>query len=41
MRALSKKDRLTFNVQFQTRDSANQQLFGFRDSGTGSGMSAP
>ena len=37
---LSKKDRLTFNVQFQTRQSKNLQLFGFEDSGTGSGMSA-
>jgi hypothetical protein len=36
---LSKKDRLTFNIQFQSRDSQNAQLFGFRDSGSGSGMS--
>ncbi len=32
---LSKKDRLTFNVQTQTRDSQNEQLFGFRDTSAG------
>ncbi len=37
---LSRKDRLTFNVQFQTRDAENAQLFGFRDSSTGGGMSS-
>jgi hypothetical protein len=37
---LSKKDRLTFNVQTQSRNSQNPQLFGFRDDSTGSGMSA-
>src|SRR5581483_8687788 len=37
---LSKKDRLTFNVQTQSRNSENPQLFGFRDDSTGSGMSA-
>ncbi len=37
---LSRKDRLNFNVQVQTRDSEAEQLFGFRDSTTGSGLSA-
>ena len=37
---LTNRDRLTFNVQFQSRNSASQQLFGFRDTGTGTGLSA-
>ena len=37
---LSRKDRLTFNVQFQNRDSQTERLFGFRDAGTGTGLSA-
>jgi hypothetical protein len=37
---LSKKDRLTFNIQFQNRDAQNAELFGFRDTSTGSGMSS-
>ena len=37
---LSTKDRLTFNVQTQGRDSETEQLFGFHDASTGSGMSA-
>jgi len=37
---LTNKDRLTFNVQFQSRSSASQQLFGFRDTTTGTGLSA-
>jgi trimeric autotransporter adhesin len=37
---LTNKDRLTFNIQFQSRSSASQQLFGFRDTGTGTGLSA-
>src|SRR6185295_8080997 len=37
---LSRKDRLNFNVQIQQRDSKNQQLFGFRDETSGSGLSA-
>lgn len=36
---LSRKDRLNFNLQFQTRHSKSQQLFGFRDTGTGGGNS--
>jgi hypothetical protein len=36
---LSRKDRLTFNFQRQGRDAENQQLFGFRDSTDGSGLS--
>jgi hypothetical protein len=36
---LSRKDRLTFNMQMQRRASETQQLFGFRDSGDGSGTS--
>lgn len=37
---LSRRDRLSFNVQTQSRDSKTQQLFGFRDSSTGSGLSS-
>jgi carboxypeptidase family protein len=37
---LSTKDRLNFNVQFQDRNSENEQLFGFRDPSTGTGLSA-
>jgi trimeric autotransporter adhesin len=37
---LNNKDRLTFNVQYQDRNSQNEQLFGFRDSTTGYGLSA-
>jgi trimeric autotransporter adhesin len=37
---LSNKDRLTFNVQYQDRVSATEQLFGYRDSATGYGLSA-
>ena len=37
---LTNKDRLTFNIQFQSRSSATQQLFGFRDTSTGTGLSA-
>ncbi len=37
---LTNKDRLTFNVQYQDRDSKTEQLFGFRDSATGVGLSA-
>ncbi len=37
---LTNKDRLTFNVQYQNRDSASEQLFGYRDSTTGYGISA-
>lgn len=37
---LSNKDRLTFNVQYQNRDANTEQLFGFRDSTTGYGLSA-
>jgi hypothetical protein len=37
---LSNKDRLTFNIQYQNRDSAAEQLFGWRDSTTGYGLSA-
>jgi len=37
---LSNKDRLTFNVQYQNRDSQVEQLFGFRDSTNGYGLSA-
>ena len=36
---LNNKDRLNFNVQTQSRNSASEQLFGFRDTGTGSGTS--
>lgn len=37
---LSRKDRLSFNVQTQSRDSEAQQLYGFRDNSNGSGLSA-
>jgi len=37
---LSRKDRLNFNVQYQSRTSQTLQLFGFRDNGSGSGLSA-
>jgi hypothetical protein len=37
---VTRKDRLNFNVQYQGRDSATEQLFGFRDTGTGTGLSA-
>jgi hypothetical protein len=37
---LSRKDRLNFNVQIQNRDAESEQLFGFHDSTTGSGLSA-
>jgi len=37
---LTNKDRLTFNVQYQNRDSQAEQLFGWRDSTTGYGLSA-
>ena len=36
---LNNKDRLNFNVQTQDRNSASEQLFGFRDTGTGYGTS--
>ena len=36
---LSKKDRLSFNIQMQRRNAESQQLFGFRDTGDGSGSS--
>ncbi|HYK58388.1 MAG TPA: TonB-dependent receptor [Bryobacteraceae bacterium] len=37
---LSRKDRLNFNVQYQSRSSQTLQLFGFRDNGSGTGLSA-
>lgn len=37
---VSNRDRLNFNVQFQKRDSKAEQLFGFQDSTTGSGISS-
>jgi hypothetical protein len=37
---LTNKDRLTFNIQYQNRDANTEQLFGFRDSTTGYGLSA-
>jgi hypothetical protein len=37
---LSRKDRLNFNVQVQTRTSETLQLYNFRDDGSGSGLSA-
>ena len=37
---LSTKDRLTFNVQTQGRDSQSETLFGYHDTSTGSGLSA-
>ncbi len=36
---ISRKDRLTFNLQMQRRNAESQQLFGFRDTGDGSGSS--
>jgi hypothetical protein len=36
---VSNKDRLNFNIQFQNRDSKTEQLFGFRDSTSGYGVS--
>jgi len=37
---LSNKDRINFNLQFQGRSSENEQLFGYRDPTSGSGISA-
>jgi hypothetical protein len=37
---LTNKDRLTFNIQYQDRNSQSEQLFGFRDNSTGDGISA-
>jgi hypothetical protein len=37
---LNRKDRLNFNIQYQSRDSQTQELFGYRDDTTGSGVSA-
>jgi trimeric autotransporter adhesin len=37
---LTNKDRLTFNIQYQNRDSEAEQLFGWRDSTKGYGLSA-
>jgi hypothetical protein len=37
---INNKDRLNFNVQYQGRNSVTEQLFGFRDTGTGYGTSA-
>ncbi|HTB12214.1 MAG TPA: TonB-dependent receptor [Bryobacteraceae bacterium] len=37
---ITNKDRLTFNIQYQNRDAASEQLFGYRDSTTGYGLSA-
>jgi hypothetical protein len=37
---LSRKDRINFNFQMQTRHSVSQQLFGFRDTGQGGGLSS-
>jgi hypothetical protein len=37
---LSTKDRLTFNVQTQGRDSQSETLFGYHDNSTGNGYSA-
>lgn len=37
---LSNKDRLNTNVQVQERNSATQQLFGYRDTGSGQGLSS-
>ncbi len=37
---VTNKDRLTYNVQYQNRDSKTEQLFGFQDSGSGDGISA-
>lgn len=40
MRSVTRKDRLSFNVAGQWRDSSNPQLFQYFDSATGSGSSA-
>src|SRR3984957_2428104 len=37
---LNNKDRINFNVQYQNRNSASEQLFGFRDPTSGYGLSA-
>lgn len=37
---INNKDRLNFNIQYQGRNSVTEQLFGFRDTGTGYGTSA-
>ena len=37
---LNNKNRLSFNVQFQDRNSSSETPFGFRDTGSGTGMSA-
>lgn len=37
---VNKKDRVNFNVQYQSRDSKSRGLFGFTDTSTGSGISA-
>jgi trimeric autotransporter adhesin len=37
---LNNKDRLIFNIQYQDRNSQTEQLFGFRDDGTGYGLSS-
>ncbi len=37
---LNNKDRLTFNVQYQDRNSANEQLFDWEDTTTGYGLSS-
>lgn len=37
---LSRKDRISSNMQWQRRHSVQPQLYGFRDTGSGSGMSA-
>jgi hypothetical protein len=36
---IDNKDRLNFNFQYQGRNSVTEQLFGFRDTGTGYGTS--
>ena len=37
---INNKDRLTFNVQYQDRDSHSKQLFGYTDTSSGYGLSA-
>ena len=37
---VSKKDRLALNLNYQRRTGGNEQLFGYRDSTSGSGVSA-
>jgi trimeric autotransporter adhesin len=37
---LNNKDRINFNIQYQNRSSESEQLFGFRDPTSGSGLSA-